>query len=65
MGIDIPVILTSGYLAHTIGDEVRDVGVSEVMTKPITMRELTESIGRVLGDERPIDGETAGSGKDT
>lgn len=54
-GIDIPVILTSGYLAHTMGDEIRDVGVSEVMTKPITTQQLTETIGRVLGDPRPID----------
>ncbi len=54
-GIDIPVILTSGYLAHTMGDEIRDVGVSEVLTKPITTQQLTETIGRVLGDPRPID----------
>jgi nitrogen-specific signal transduction histidine kinase/CheY-like chemotaxis protein len=62
-GIDIPVILISGYLAHTMGDEVRDVGISEVMTKPISAHQLTETIGRVLGDPRPVDGETADSGK--
>jgi|GEM_PF-508969 len=75
MGIGIPVILTSGYLAHTMGDEIRDVGISEIMTKPITMQQLAETIGRVLENRRaiedapeetgrPVDKETAAPGKD-
>ena len=64
-GISIPVILTSGYLAHTMADQIRDVGVSEVMTKPITVRQLAETIERVLGDPRPVDSETAASSQNT
>jgi len=55
-GIDIPVILTSGYLSHAMADAARDAGISEVIRKPISAYLLTETVSRVLGDFRAVHG---------
>jgi PAS domain S-box-containing protein len=48
-GIGIPVILTSGYLGSTMENEARGAGISEFLTKPVSVSVLTEAIYRVLG----------------
>ncbi len=48
-GISIPVILMSGYLGKTIEVAARDLGITELITKPVSTYQLTDAIHRVLG----------------
>lgn len=48
MGLDIPVVLTSGYFGENIEKEARDAGTAELITKPINTYQLTDAIRRVL-----------------
>ncbi len=46
---DIPIILCTGY-SETISDSsVREAGIRAFVMKPITKKEMSEAIGRLLG----------------
>ena len=47
-GIDIPIILSSGYFGRPIEKEARNFGVSALLTKPVTAYQLTDAIHRIL-----------------
>ena len=47
-GIDIPIILSSGYFGQAIENEVRNAGVLELLTKPVTAYQLTDAIHRAM-----------------
>ena len=50
-GLNIPVILTSGYLMEDMANAVREAGIREVITKPIRTHELAAAVRRALGKE--------------
>ncbi|MBN2041921.1 MAG: response regulator [Spirochaetes bacterium] len=47
-GIDIPLILVSGFFESSIEKEAREIGISELIAKPVNTRQLTGAIHRVL-----------------
>ena len=49
---DIPVILCTGYSELVNGQEALEKGIREFLTKPYTMRNLAETIRKVLDTDR-------------
>lgn len=47
---DLPIILTTGYMAQLKIEQLRPLGISEVLPKPVTVRMLGEVVHRVLAD---------------
>ncbi len=47
---DIPVILCTGYSEIVDRDAAKDLGIREILAKPVSRNELTECIRRVLDD---------------
>jgi PAS domain S-box-containing protein len=45
----IPIILMSGYGGAQLTDRAAEIGVTEVLRKPLHRRDLAESLGRALG----------------
>jgi len=45
---DLPIILMTGFFANLSPDQVRTIGIKEVLMKPITIRSLAETVDRVL-----------------
>ena len=48
----IPIMLVSGYLSAAVVQRARDAGADEVLKKPLSARELAESLERVLHTSR-------------
>jgi len=44
----IPIILMTGYVGTQLANRAADVGMSEVLRKPLHRRDLAESLARVL-----------------
>jgi len=51
---DIPIIVCTGFGDKLTPRRATEIGIREFMTKPIVMRELSETIRKVL-DEKPAD----------
>ena len=51
-GINIPVILISGYLGKDMEMVAREIGISEILIKPISTYQLTDAIQRVSNKEK-------------
>ena len=51
-GINIPVVLISGYIGDNIENAARSIGVSELVTKPINSYQLTDAIKRALKENQ-------------
>jgi PAS domain S-box-containing protein len=47
---DIPVILCTGYSKLITKEKIRKIGIKEFVMKPIVMRDIAETIRKVLGD---------------
>jgi len=47
----IPVLLMSGRAVQSVVARAAEVGVNEVLRKPLHRREIADSLARVLGDE--------------
>jgi PAS domain S-box-containing protein len=45
----VPIILMSGYCSTQLAERAAEIGVTEVLHKPLHRRDLAESLGRVLG----------------
>jgi CheY-like chemotaxis protein len=45
----VPIILMSGYGGAQLTNRAAEVGVNEVLRKPLHRRDLAESLARVLG----------------
>ena len=50
-GLNIPVILLSGYVMEDMERAVRDAGIREVITKPVRIHDLADVVRRVLKKE--------------
>lgn len=48
-GRQIPVIVVSGYLQKDVFEEIREMNVRAALTKPISVKRLTDEIQKVLG----------------
>jgi CheY-like chemotaxis protein len=44
----IPIILMTGYGGRQLANRAGDIGVNEVLRKPLHRRDLAESLSRVL-----------------
>jgi signal transduction histidine kinase/ActR/RegA family two-component response regulator len=51
---DIPVILCSGYTEGVSKDEAREMGISEILHKPIGRRQMAQAIRRALGEAEMV-----------
>lgn len=49
-GKRVSVIVISGYLQKEVFEEVRDMDVEAVLTKPIQVKRLTEEIQRIFSE---------------
>ncbi|MSS71758.1 MAG: response regulator [Candidatus Latescibacteria bacterium] len=49
-GHQIPVIVISGYLQKEVFEEIRERNVQAVLTKPISVKRLTDEIHKVFGE---------------
>jgi len=47
---DLPVILTTGYIGQLKIEQLRPMGIRELLPKPATIRTLGEAVHRVLSD---------------
>ena len=47
-GINIPIILTSGFFGSNIEEKAREIGIEVLITKPLSSYQITEAIHRVL-----------------
>lgn len=45
---DIPIIMCTGFSEKAIGERTKEMGIRAVVMKPLVMRELAETIRRVL-----------------
>jgi len=45
---DIPIVLMSGYVTSSLASRARDVGVREVLSKPLVARDIARSLANVL-----------------
>ena len=47
-GIHIPTILTSGFLEQNVEDRARQLGITELVTKPVNSYQITDAIRRIM-----------------
>jgi CheY-like chemotaxis protein len=47
---DLPIILTTGYIGQLKIEQLRAIGIRELLSKPPTIRALGEAVHRVLTD---------------
>ena len=47
-GINIPIILASGFLEKAIEDAARRLGITEFIAKPISSYQITDAISRIM-----------------
>jgi YesN/AraC family two-component response regulator len=45
---DIPIILMSGYVSPLFAARARNIGVAEVLSKPLVARDIARSLAGVL-----------------
>jgi CheY-like chemotaxis protein len=55
----VPIIVSSGYELAGIAQHVRDLGIREVLTKPVQRERLAAALARALG--REVSGARSGS----
>jgi CheY-like chemotaxis protein len=47
----IPILLMSGRAVQSVADRAAEVGVNELLRKPLHSREIADALARVLGGE--------------
>jgi len=47
-GVDIPVILISGYIDSVSAEKAQALGIKKVMIKPVNMKEMSQTIRKTL-----------------
>jgi len=47
---DIPIVLMSGYVTPVLAARARDLGIAEVLAKPLVAHEIARSLANVLHD---------------
>ncbi|HEU0200246.1 MAG TPA: hypothetical protein VFR86_07405, partial [Burkholderiaceae bacterium] len=45
---DIPIVLMSGYVTPALSARARDVGINEVLIKPLVSRDIARSLAAAL-----------------
>jgi PAS domain S-box-containing protein len=50
--IDLPVMLISGFFGKNIEQAARELGITELITKPINTYQLTDAIHRLLSEKQ-------------
>jgi CheY-like chemotaxis protein len=48
-GRQIPVIVISGYLQKDLFEEIREMNVQAILTKPVRVKRLTDEIHKIFG----------------
>ncbi len=49
---DLPILLTSGKVTDDLRRRARDLGIREVLTKPVALDELTAAVRRVVSERK-------------
>jgi CheY-like chemotaxis protein len=49
---DIPIILCSGSIEHTLKGKTKDLGVKAILMKPVEMKNLANTVRKVLDEKR-------------
>jgi len=61
-GIDVPVIVVSGFITDEVTRELSQVGVSGFVNKPFQASQIIQQVEKVLGKASPVEAaETGGS----
>ena len=50
---DVPIVMATGFSGAVNPSEVRELGIEELVSKPLTSREVGEVIRRVLDKHAP------------
>lgn len=51
MGLDLPIVLMSGYVSPALAQRAREAGVAEVLSKPLVARDIARSLAAALRSE--------------
>jgi DNA-binding NtrC family response regulator len=51
---DLPVVLMSGYVTPLFAARAREIGVAEVLAKPLTARDIGRSLARALKEKEKV-----------
>ena len=51
---DLPIILCTGYTEGISDDEARDMGISEILHKPVGRLQIAQALRRALGDAQMV-----------
>ena len=47
---DIPIVLMSGYVTPALIDRAREIGINDVLAKPLAARDIARSLADALHD---------------
>jgi DNA-binding NtrC family response regulator len=47
---DIPIVLMSGYVTPALVDSAREIGIADVLAKPLAARDIARSLADALHD---------------
>jgi PAS domain S-box-containing protein len=50
---DMPIILCTGFSANLSTDTLTEIGINEMLMKPVTLNNLANTVREVLGDQVP------------
>ena len=50
---DMPIILCTGFSANLSTDTLTEIGINEMLMKPVTLNNLANTVRKVLGDKVP------------
>jgi PAS domain S-box-containing protein len=50
---DMPIILCTGFSANLGTDTLTEIGINEMLMKPVTLNNLASAVRKVLGDQVP------------
>jgi FixJ family two-component response regulator len=59
---DIPIIVCTGYSARINPDIIKEIGIKELVMKPVVMKDIAQMIHRVLSRETDRRNKTAEAG---
>jgi len=48
LGLELPIVLMSGYVSRALTQRAREAGVAEVLSKPLVARDIARSLAAVL-----------------
>lgn len=50
---DLPIVLMSGYVSPALLSRAKDLGITEVLAKPLAERDIARGLANALGNAKP------------